>query len=53
MLQNVTTVTVVKHVMKCVVAKAVLIITRQMLKASRGEPDKYKLRYIGVKAACV
>jgi len=27
--------------------------TRQMLKASRGEPDKYKLRYIGVKAACV
>jgi len=27
--------------------------TRQMLKASRGEPEKYKLRYIGVKAACV
>jgi len=27
--------------------------TRQMLKALRGEPEKYKLRYIGVKAACV
>jgi len=27
--------------------------TRQMLKASRGEPEKYKLRYIDVKAACV
>jgi len=24
-----------------------------MLKASRGEPEKYKLRYIGVKAACL
>jgi len=28
-------------------------LTGQMLKASRGKPEKCKLRYIGVKAACV
>jgi len=30
-----------------------MLITRQMLKALRSKPEKYKLKYIGVKAACI